>query len=162
MAEQRLDDQLEHTYSSSELIRDVALWICQKQWTIGSGGKRGSGLSVLIARHDDEKWTGLWLKFVTFRMGEYVYRFWKIYVYKLKIFILLAMFSSIFLDIDFFFFLYCMVSFVYSRISNSDQWLICCLDLKRGQIANRSWHQKTFPTNGMISKLEAKNAISSH
>ena len=50
---QRQDDQLEHTYSSSEPIWDVALRTCRKQWTIGSGGERGSGISVLIARHDD-------------------------------------------------------------------------------------------------------------
>ena len=38
------------TYSSSEPIWDVALRIWQKQWTIGRGGKRGSGISV-----DDEE-----------------------------------------------------------------------------------------------------------
>ena len=36
------------------LIRDVALRTCRKQWTIGRGGKRGSGISVLIARHHDD------------------------------------------------------------------------------------------------------------
>ena len=51
---QRQDDQLEHTYSSSVPIRDVTLRTCQKQWTIGRGGERGAGISVLIARHDDD------------------------------------------------------------------------------------------------------------
>ena len=49
MAEERQDDQLKATYSSSVLIRDVALKTCQEQWTIGRDGKRGSGISVLIA-----------------------------------------------------------------------------------------------------------------
>ncbi len=53
MDEQRLDNQFEPTDNSSVPIRDVTLKTCQKQWTIGSGGERGSGISVLIARHDD-------------------------------------------------------------------------------------------------------------
>ena len=44
MNEQRQDDQLEPIYSSSVLIRDVILKTCRKQWTIGRGGERGSGL----------------------------------------------------------------------------------------------------------------------
>ena len=55
MDEQRQDDQLEPTYSSSVPIRDVALKTCWKQWTIGRGGKRGSGISVLMARRDDDE-----------------------------------------------------------------------------------------------------------
>ena len=27
---------------------------CQKQWTMGRGGQRGSGISVLMAQHDDD------------------------------------------------------------------------------------------------------------
>ena len=42
MDEQRQDDQLEPTYSSSVPIRDVGLKTCRKQWTIGRGGERGS------------------------------------------------------------------------------------------------------------------------
>ena len=65
-------------WSRDELIRDILLrapshgrakagrsaktyiqqvWnpeTCRKQWTIGRGGERGSGISVLIARRDDE------------------------------------------------------------------------------------------------------------
>ena len=41
MAEQKQDDQLEPTYSSSVRIQD------RKE------GKRGSGISVLAVRHDD-------------------------------------------------------------------------------------------------------------
>ena len=54
MAEQKQDDQLEHTYSSSVRIRDVALKTSQRRWTIGRSGERGSGISVLAARHDDD------------------------------------------------------------------------------------------------------------
>ena len=54
MAEQKQDDQLEHTYSSYVRIWDVALKTCQRWWTIGRSGVRGSGISVLAARHDDE------------------------------------------------------------------------------------------------------------
>ena len=53
MAEQNQNDQLEHTYSSYVRIRDVALKTCQSRWTIGRSGGRGSGISVLAARHDD-------------------------------------------------------------------------------------------------------------
>ena len=35
MAEQKQDDQLEPTYSSSVRIRHIALRTCQKRWTIG-------------------------------------------------------------------------------------------------------------------------------
>ena len=35
-------------------IRDVALKTSQKRWMIGRSGERGSGISVLAARHDDD------------------------------------------------------------------------------------------------------------
>ena len=54
MAEQKQDDQLEPTYSSSVMIWDVALRTYQKRWLIGRSGERGSGISVLVARHDDD------------------------------------------------------------------------------------------------------------
>ena len=54
MDKQRQDNQLESTYSSTVLIQDVTLKTCWKQWMIGSGGKRESGISVLMARHDDD------------------------------------------------------------------------------------------------------------
>ena len=54
MAGQKQDDQLEHTYSSYVRIRDVALKTCQRRWTIGRSGERGSGISVLAAWHDDD------------------------------------------------------------------------------------------------------------
>ena len=54
MAEQKQDDQLEHTYSSYVRIRNVAVKTCQRRWTIRWSGERGSGISVLAARHDDD------------------------------------------------------------------------------------------------------------
>ena len=54
MDEQRQDDQLEPTHSSFVPIRNVALRTCRKQWTIGRCGERGSEISVLIARLDDD------------------------------------------------------------------------------------------------------------
>ena len=52
--EQKQDDQLEQTYSCYVRIREVALKTCQRRWTIGRCGERGSGISVLAARHDDD------------------------------------------------------------------------------------------------------------
>ena len=50
-SQKKQDDQLEHTFSSYVKIRDVALKNCQRRWTIGRSGERGSGISVLAARH---------------------------------------------------------------------------------------------------------------
>ena len=54
MAKQKQDDQFEHTYSSYVRIRDVALMTCQRRWMIGRSVERGSGISVIAARHDDD------------------------------------------------------------------------------------------------------------
>ena len=54
MAVQKKDGQQEHTFSSSVRIRDVVLKTCLGRWTIGRSGERGSGISVLPARHDDD------------------------------------------------------------------------------------------------------------
>ena len=48
MEEQRQDNQLELTYSSSVPIRDVVLK------TIEKGGEKGSGISKLMVQHDDD------------------------------------------------------------------------------------------------------------
>ena len=50
MDEQKQDDQLEPTYISSVPIR----YLAQDLWTIEKGGKKGSGISVLMAWHDDD------------------------------------------------------------------------------------------------------------
>ena len=54
MAEQKQDDQHEHTFSNYVRIRDVVQKTCQMRWTIVKSSERGSGISVLPARHDDE------------------------------------------------------------------------------------------------------------
>ena len=43
------------TFSSYVRIRDVVLKTCLGRWTIGRSGERGSGISVLPARHDDDE-----------------------------------------------------------------------------------------------------------
>ena len=52
-------DQLEPIYNSSVPIQDVALKTSWEQWTIETGGERGSGQSVLAAQHDDDVFTGI-------------------------------------------------------------------------------------------------------
>ena len=54
MAGQKQDHQFEHTFSSYVRIRDVALKICQRWWRIGRSDEKGSGISVLAVRHDDD------------------------------------------------------------------------------------------------------------
>ena len=54
MAEQKQDDQHEHTFSNYVRIRDVVQKTCLRRWTIGKSGERGSGISVLPARHEDD------------------------------------------------------------------------------------------------------------
>ena len=54
MDEQRLDDLLEPIHISSVTIQDVAWKTCREQWTIETGGDRGSGKSVLAAQNDDD------------------------------------------------------------------------------------------------------------
>ena len=56
LAKQKQDDQLEHTFSSYLGIRDVTQKTCQKRWMIGRSGERGSGISALAARHDDDEY----------------------------------------------------------------------------------------------------------
>ena len=53
-AVQKQDDQHERTFSSCVRIQDVVLKTCLGRWTIGRSGERGSGISVLPARYDDD------------------------------------------------------------------------------------------------------------
>ena len=48
-------DELEPIHNSSVPVQDVALKTYWERWTIVMGGERGSGRSVLAARHDDEQ-----------------------------------------------------------------------------------------------------------
>ena len=52
MAEQRQDDQYEHTFSNYVRIRNEVQKTCPRRWTIRKSGERRSGMSVLPARHD--------------------------------------------------------------------------------------------------------------
>ena len=54
MAAQKQDDQLERTFSSYVRIQDVVLKTYLGRWTIGRSGERGSRISVLPARYDDD------------------------------------------------------------------------------------------------------------
>ena len=54
MAVQKQDDQHEHTFSSYVRIQDVVLKTYLGRWTIERSGERGSGISVLPARYDDD------------------------------------------------------------------------------------------------------------
>ena len=54
MAVRKQDDQHEHTFSSYVKIRDVVLKTCLGRWAIGRSGERGSEISVLPVRHDDD------------------------------------------------------------------------------------------------------------
>ena len=54
MAAQKQDDQHERTFSSYVRIRDVVLKTYLGRWTIGRSGERGSRISVLPARYDDD------------------------------------------------------------------------------------------------------------
>ena len=51
---QKQDDQLELTYSSYVKTQDVTLKTCRRRWMIGRSSEKGSGISVLTARHDDD------------------------------------------------------------------------------------------------------------
>ena len=53
-AAQNQDDQHERTFSSYVRKQVVVLKTCLGRWTIGRSGERGSGISVLPARYDDD------------------------------------------------------------------------------------------------------------
>ena len=55
MAVQKQDNQHEYTFGNYVRIRDVVLKTCLGRWTIGRSGERGSGISLLPARHDDDE-----------------------------------------------------------------------------------------------------------
>ena len=54
MEVQKQNDQHELTYSNYVRTQDVTLKTCWRRWMIGRNGERGSGISVLAARHDDD------------------------------------------------------------------------------------------------------------
>ena len=70
------DDQLKHTSSSYVRIRDEALKTFQRRWTIGRSGKRGSGISVPVARYDDDPSHNIWL----YLHMKFILEIWKFLV----------------------------------------------------------------------------------
>ena len=44
-----------HTFSSYVRIGDIVLKTCQRRWRVGKSGERVSGISVLVARQDDDR-----------------------------------------------------------------------------------------------------------
>ena len=81
MAVRRQDDQHEHTFSSYVRIRDVVLKTCLGRWTIGRSGERGSGISVLPARHDDDD---IYIYIYTYIYSQIPYIYIYIYIYEEK------------------------------------------------------------------------------
>ena len=77
MAEQKQDDQLEHTYSSYVRIRDVDLKTCQRRWATGRSGERGSGISVLATRHDDDIYIFIFFAYIYIYI--YIYEIFRIF-----------------------------------------------------------------------------------
>ena len=73
MDEEKQDDQVEHIYNSSVPIEDIAGKTFWEQWTIETDGERGSGRSMLAARHDvddydattDERSVHIWSKLIS-------------------------------------------------------------------------------------------------
>ena len=83
MAEQKQDNQLEHTFSNYVRIRDIVQKTWQRRWTIGRSGERGSGISVLPVRHDDDVEKSSILKnyliqllFILYNFTEKKRKFW--------------------------------------------------------------------------------------
>ena len=72
MANQKQDDQLEHSYCSYVMIRDVTPKTCRKRWMIGRRGERGSRISVLAARHDDDDDDDLSLSYSPWSTAKFV------------------------------------------------------------------------------------------
>ena len=100
MAVQKQDDQHEHTFSSYVRIRDVVLKTYLGRWTIGRSGKRGSRISVLPARYDDDDdiyvyiiWIGIiyiLLKLILcihIYVYAYIIKIWIIYITKTRVYI---------------------------------------------------------------------------
>ena len=53
MDEQMQGKQLKPKYNNSVPIQDVVLKTCRECCTIETGGERGSGISLLVVRHDN-------------------------------------------------------------------------------------------------------------
>ena len=73
MAAQKQDDQHERTFSSYVRIQVVVLKTCLGRWMIGRSGERGSGISVLPARYDDDDDIKFSKKLSCYEYSAYLY-----------------------------------------------------------------------------------------
>ena len=81
-------------YNSSVPIQDVALKTYRKRWMIGKGGRKGSVISVLMARHDDDDDDLLSKRFYLFFNLRFQYSNYLSFSFNPKILILLPFFYS--------------------------------------------------------------------
>ena len=69
MDEQKWGDQLESIYNNSVPIQDVALKNYRERWTIEKGGRRGSEISAVAARHDDDDYDDIYISIYIMCVG---------------------------------------------------------------------------------------------
>ena len=89
MAEQKQDDQLEHTYSSYVRIRDVALKTCQKRW---SGDREKWRERVRDIRASGTTWWWWWWWYIYIYIYEHTQIYTHMYIY-------IYIYEHIFIDI---------------------------------------------------------------
>ena len=70
MAVQKQDDQHERTFSSYVRIQVTVLKTYLGRWMIGRSGERGSGISVLPARYDDDEIYMIWFGWVLWHINH--------------------------------------------------------------------------------------------
>ena len=81
--------QHEHTFSSYVRIRDVVLKTYLRRWTIGRSGERGSGISVLPARYDDDDICHIYQSLRSDRIWHKVIFYAEFNRFKFRVFLLL-------------------------------------------------------------------------
>ena len=110
MANQKQNDQLEHSYSSYVMIWDVILKTCRRRWMIGRHGERRSEISVLAARHDDDDDDIYTYIYIYIYIYIYTYIYVCIYIYTyIYIYIYIYIYSYIYTYI-------CIYTYVYIYI----------------------------------------------
>ena len=117
MAAQKQDDQHERTFSSYVRIQDVVLKTYLGRWTIGRSGERGSEISVLPARYDDDIWSA----------RANILNPFSLFIISV-LWLFFCMINSALTGFDYLFFLYHTFSFVeYDIVS----WVLICLPIKK-------------------------------
>ena len=97
LAAQKQDDQLERTFSSYVRIQVVVLKTYLGRWTIGRSGERGSGISMLPARYDDDDdiLTKLWHKEINKKIIEMIrMKLWSYIIDTIILIVLLICFTA--------------------------------------------------------------------